>query len=210
MKNSLKHIITSMGFSFLCYYPPQFVLKNTKELSLEILISILGSVLVLHNQGPIKPQKKMKDKGSALIILSITFLSQMLASAENAIQQSLNENVTAMGLSLVFLGLYIRIWSVLILGSNFNTHILQKEEGKLITVGLYKIIRHPSYLGAYMFFVGNCLMLNSYYSLIASLILLFFAYNYRIKIEEKELISYFKQEYIKYKNESWCMIPYLY
>lgn len=118
-------------------------------------------------------------------------------------------NTLYIGLGLVILGIIIRQYSIYILGKYFSPHVEIQKEHKLIEKGLYKYIRHPSYLGSILSLTGLSIAFESLLSLIFSLILSSIFYGYRIKVEEKELIKIFGNEYLNYIKRTKRLIPFL-
>ncbi|MEM0942092.1 MAG: isoprenylcysteine carboxylmethyltransferase family protein [Bacteroidota bacterium] len=114
------------------------------------------------------------------------------------------------GLILLLLGSSIRIWAILHLGKYFSNAVSFNSEHKLIKSGPYKLIRHPSYLGAYLAIIGSALFLKSIVFFLIGLIVMLSAYLYRIKVEEIGLIELFGSEYQEYKKKSKKMIPFVY
>lgn len=84
----------------------------------------------------------------------------------------------------------------------------------VINNGLWKYCRHPNYLGEILFYISLFLMNFFVTNLVGknllgliSLIFLFIFYS--IPVMEKKLTQQYKEEYIKYKNSVFCLIPYL-
>ncbi len=118
-------------------------------------------------------------------------------------------NTLYIGLGLVILGIIIRQYSIYILGKYFSPHVEIQKEHKLIEKGLYKYIRHPSYLGSILSLTGLSIAFESLLSLIFSLILSSIFYGYRINVEEKELIKIFGNDYLNYIKRTKKLIPFL-
>ncbi|MBT3284941.1 isoprenylcysteine carboxylmethyltransferase family protein [Candidatus Bathyarchaeota archaeon] len=86
-----------------------------------------------------------------------------------------------------------------------DTPFLQKGH-ELVTAGVYGVIRHPLYLGEMLRNIGVPLLLKSMYGgflVPVGIILLF----YRIEAEEKHLIRSYGQEYMKYMEGTWKLVP---
>jgi protein-S-isoprenylcysteine O-methyltransferase Ste14 len=83
-----------------------------------------------------------------------------------------------------------------------------REEHKLITSGPYKRIRHPMYLGIFIYTTGLMLISSDL------LVFIFFAFsiwvNYiRIPDEEQMMIDEFGDEYREYMKHSGKLLPRL-
>lgn len=79
---------------------------------------------------------------------------------------------------------------------------------KIITTGIYSIIRHPQYFGAILAHVGISILLSSLYSLLSTPLIIIFNYLISWK-EEKELIKEFGKDYEDYKKNVPMLIPKL-
>lgn len=113
------------------------------------------------------------------------------------------------GLALFVPGIIIYLTSRLALGNFFSKRLNLIEGHKLVTHGIYKYVRHPSYTGSIFLFLGLTLLLNSipgFLVMLLSVILLLI----RIPFEEKMLISRFSKQYIEYMNRTKKLIPYVY
>lgn len=62
----------------------------------------------------------------------------------------------ALGLCLIAGGLALRIWAIGTLGGAFTATVQVQEGQALVSTGPYRLVRHPSYLGAYGTFFGLC------------------------------------------------------
>lgn len=94
---------------------------------------------------------------------------------------------------------------------SFNHYIQRQhheQKHKLITNGIYSIFRHPSYFGFGIWFIGLELFLNNWIVLVFGGRVLWKFFKARIEFEESYLISFFGDEYRKYRNRTrtWMMI----
>jgi len=79
---------------------------------------------------------------------------------------------------------------------------------KVVSSGLYSVIRHPQYFGGIIAHIGISFLLSSFYSLITTPIVIFLNFLISWK-EEKELIKEFGIEYEDYKKKVPMFIPKL-
>jgi protein-S-isoprenylcysteine O-methyltransferase Ste14 len=76
--------------------------------------------------------------------------------------------------------------------------------------GLYRNIRHPSYTGFLLRYLGGGLAFANWLSLIIIFLPMLAAILYRIKVEEGALIEAFGSEYIDYASSAKRLIPKVY
>jgi protein-S-isoprenylcysteine O-methyltransferase len=81
---------------------------------------------------------------------------------------------------------------------------------EIIDTGPYKRIRHPSYTGALLAFLGLALTLTNWVSLAVVLIPILLAFSRRISIEENALASALGSPYINYMRRTKRLAPFIY
>ncbi len=79
---------------------------------------------------------------------------------------------------------------------------------KIVTTGVYSIVRHPQHLGALLAHVGISFLLSAWYSLLFTPLMVVLIYLISRK-EEKELVREFGKEYEDYKKKVPMLIPRL-
>ncbi|KAI8619385.1 Isoprenylcysteine carboxyl methyltransferase family-domain-containing protein [Chytriomyces sp. MP71] len=116
------------------------------------------------------------------------------------------------GVALVLACQVLRSLAMLTAGANF-THLISfhKERGHvLVTDGIYKVFRHPSYTA--FFYYGPCLQLGvlmNPIAFVANVIVLWRFFQDRIGVEEETLVEFFGQEYEAYRTRSYIFIPFI-
>jgi protein-S-isoprenylcysteine O-methyltransferase Ste14 len=115
-----------------------------------------------------------------------------------------------LGLFLIAVGMIFRFISIWTLGRLFTVDVTIRDDHKIQKDGVYRLIRHPSYSGSILSFIGFGISLNNWISLIVISIPVIFAMLNRIKIEERLLIDQFGIEYIGYMKRTYCLIPWIY
>jgi len=113
------------------------------------------------------------------------------------------------GLIIFVVFSWIQIWSYKLLGSSYSQDIIIQKNHKIITSGIYKIIRHPQYLSQILSDLGAAIALLSYIALPFVLLLEIPLFIMRAMLEEKLLMKHFGEEYLSYKNKSGFMIPFI-
>jgi len=114
------------------------------------------------------------------------------------------------GLSFILIGISIRVIAIISLKSLFNSNVSIHYNHTLKTDGIFKKVRHPSYSGSLLSFLGLGLTLGNWISLLIIFLPVLSAFLYRIDIEEKVLSNNFKEEYPDYKKRTKKLIPYLF
>jgi protein-S-isoprenylcysteine O-methyltransferase Ste14 len=156
--------------------------------------------------------KKDLDRNSVKIIWRIIGTANIMAICFvvfTKIQISRSILLPYLGLVVIIAGMIIRFTAVVSLGKLFTVNVNISENHRIVQHGIYRFIRHPSYLGAIISFAGFGLSLNNWLSLIIILILIPGVMIYRIKIEEKVLVEQFGDEYLQYMKTTYRLVPWL-
>jgi protein-S-isoprenylcysteine O-methyltransferase Ste14 len=117
--------------------------------------------------------------------------------------------VRYLGLTLLAVGAVLRVGPMFALGRRFTWPVAIHEEHRLVTTGFYRIIRHPSYLGALLGLIGWALVFRSGIGLILTLLLVSLVTGF-IPAEEALLLAEFGEEYLGYQRRTWRLLPFLY
>jgi len=138
------------------------------------------------------------NKWTSHLLLFFWWLLLIVPALEYSLFPRYNFAVIVTGAVLTVFGTVLRAWGVWTLGEYFSVHIEIKDNHKLIKKGPYKFIRHPAYAGNIIQAVGIPLILNAYYSLGISAVLIFL-FLYRLKLEEEVLIRNLEgyRDYVK-------------
>ena len=107
------------------------------------------------------------------------------------------------------MGGVLRIAPVFVLGRRFSGLVAIQPEHRLVTSGLYGIIRHPSYLGLFVLSLGWALAFRSGVGVILAVLNLVVVLA-RIESEERLLSETFGAEYDAYRARTWRLLPYIY
>ncbi len=113
------------------------------------------------------------------------------------------------GVLCIGLGFGLVLWSGIALGRFYSADVTLQKDHRLITTGLYGVLRHPRYLGILLATPGMALLFRSWAGLLASLPMLG-ALLFRIHDEEALLRQTFGAEWETYCRRSWRLLPYIY
>ncbi len=114
-----------------------------------------------------------------------------------------------LGVLLYTAGGVVRLAPVFVLGRRFSGLVAIQPGHRLVTTGLYGIIRHPSYLGLFVLTLGWGLAFRSGVGVIIAVLMLIVVLA-RIKAEERLLRETFGPEYDAYRARTWRLLPYVY
>ena len=179
-----------------------------------IMILWLLSEIVLNLLHRSKmPDTKQLDKNSITIIWA-TIVIAITASVFVAIfihVPILNNNLLKYtGVVMIVTGVILRLVAIRTLGKFFTVNLAIDNEHRLIDTGLYKYIRHPSYSGSLLSFLGLALYFNNWICLVVILIPLVSVFIFRINIEERLLQQQPGLHYDVYCKRTKRLIPFVY
>ena len=107
-------------------------------------------------------------------------------------------------------GLSLRWYSIFYLGRFFTVNVAIHSGHEIIDTGPYARIRHPSYSGALLAFLGLALTLTNWLSLILVVAPIAWAFSRRITIEESALASALGSPYTNYMRRTKRLAPFIY
>jgi protein-S-isoprenylcysteine O-methyltransferase len=111
---------------------------------------------------------------------------------------------------LLALGLGLRWYSILYLGKFFTVDVAIASEHRVIDTGPYRYIRHPSYSGALLAFLGFGLLFHNGVSLVMLVVPVTLAFLHRVRIEERALRSALGAAYVDYSARTKMLVPLLF
>lgn len=153
------------------------------------------------------------DKGSLrllYVLITVGYALSFCAGATRIGRMTPWNAFFAVGVVTVLAGLTIRVRSIVALKQYFTYSVAQTENHPLIETGLYRIIRHPGYLGQLMIFAGISISLANWLAVLLMMIPTAIGYSYRIKVEEDFMIEQMGESYLSYRNRTKRMIPLIY
>ena len=174
-----------------------------------IASELFGAVLIprLRGRGATKVRR---DRGSMALILFTVWISLTVALyfGYGGIG-ALPDWVFYPGIFLMLLGVVIRQWAIAVLGRFFSFHVRVVEDHRVVDKGPYRLVRHPSYTGVLITFIGLSLAVQSLGALLVLQAVFIVSYGYRMKVEEKTLLTELGYNYVNYMKRTKRIIPYL-
>jgi len=209
----VKRLVQGAAISSLVVILP--VLGNAEALRLPqvwvlVTIGVLASVLQ-PSYGPLAIVSKPGDKGTGAQIVWSVYVTQLAAILEATYLRHPHsfewDTVATIALIAMVLGLSLRTWAVVTLGCLFTMHISIQRDHTIVREGPYKIVRHPSYLGAFVLYASTTVFLHAWVSAVAAVVILSFAFVRRMHREEQVLKREFGASYESYCEEVHRILP---
>ena len=153
------------------------------------------------------------DKGSLRALYVLITLGYFLSFSIGATKTGRVypwDTFFAIGVALIAPGLIIRIHSMLALKQYFTYSVAKADDHQLVETGLYKVIRHPGYLGQLMIFLGISISLSNWLSILAMMLPVALGYGYRIKVEEGFMLEQLGKKYLDYQQRTKRILPLIY
>ena len=152
-----------------------------------------------------------QDKGSMRLIWIAVTLGVVAAIAVQRVPVTrLNwpdRIVRPTALALLLAGMAIRWWAIITLGRYFTTDVATQHQQPVVRTGPYRFVRHPSYSGALIAFLGIGVFMSDWLSLVVLLVPITLAMFNRIKIEERALLASLGAPYADYCARVKRLIP---
>jgi protein-S-isoprenylcysteine O-methyltransferase Ste14 len=150
------------------------------------------------------------DRGSALLIYVSVFVSVAVAYAFALSGITLlPEPFFYLGISMMLFGIAVREWAVATLRSYFSYVVRVREDHRVIQSGPYRYVRHPAYTGSIITILGLGVALRSLPGVLVLVAFFSVAYWYRIRVEERALLSAMGQEYGEYMKRTKRLVPFV-
>ena len=114
------------------------------------------------------------------------------------------------GLIVMASGIAIRSIAIAQLGRFHTPNVAVLADHEVMDRGLYRVVRHPSYLGALVAFLGVGLALGNWLGMAVIVLMTVVVYSYRIHEEETALQAALGARYADYCRRTKRLIPGVY
>ncbi|MGA9382386.1 MAG: isoprenylcysteine carboxylmethyltransferase family protein [Phormidium sp.] len=184
-------------------------------LSLSYLLFFSGNIWRVWRYGKLsKTNADAQFKESlGLVILAGQFIAFLIIhwwGIYDFSRLSKTENVCQVfGIIIVVSAIIINQLAIRTLKGLFD-RITIKPNHHLVTTGIYRQVRHPVYLSYVLLLVGYCIILQSFVSLVLTVVSCTIWLGNRINIEEKMLIEKCGDRYQAYQRKTKKIIPFIY
>lgn len=210
----MQKILPTVIFIVLGYILP-LVGKIELVTHYKILILLTACFTIFLTQPSLNVEeaqaKQSTDRYSFFLIFILSLIGIVAPIIEWAyFKPDLNDaQWLLLGLLILVLGILIRVWAIRTLGRFFTVTVQLVDNHALVKNGPYAFVRHPSYLGAFLAFIGSAIILEAWIGLVIAIVAMLIAYYTRIKYEEKALVQTFGEQYEVYQSETKKMLPFI-
>jgi protein-S-isoprenylcysteine O-methyltransferase len=114
------------------------------------------------------------------------------------------------GVALFVAGLLLRWWAIIVLGRFFTVDVTIEKDHEVVQRGPFHVLRHPSYSGVLLAFVGFAFSLRNWAALLIVLLPIVTAFIHRMNVEERALSRVLGTSYTDYMNRTYRLVPFVY
>jgi protein-S-isoprenylcysteine O-methyltransferase Ste14 len=113
------------------------------------------------------------------------------------------------GIAVMLSGLAFRWYAIKSLGRFFTRTVATRAGQYVVDSGPYRLIRHPSYTGGLLMFLGAGVAMTNWAALLAIMAGAALGYGYRVHVEERALCADLGQPYRDYMLRTKRFIPHV-
>ena len=96
------------------------------------------------------------------------------------------------------------------LGQHFTGNVKASHDQPVVERGIYRWVRHPSYTGGMLMYVGTALALTNWMSVLIITVAGAAAYMYRVRVEEQALQENLGGRYQEYMRRTKRFVPFVF
>jgi protein-S-isoprenylcysteine O-methyltransferase Ste14 len=191
----------------LAYLPPY-----TWFFSAVFLFAFLPEFSLIARSKPAPGETA--DRGSMNVIILSNWIGMFIAFGVASMPAFLlvrgQKIWFSLGLAFLLLGSFLRRHCFRTLGTHFTGNVKVTSDQPVIQTGAYRWVRHPSYTGGMLMFLGIGLGLTNWLSIVILIIFSGFSYAYRVRVEEEALQSALGKSYHAYMRRTKRFIPFVF
>lgn len=171
-------------------------------------ISEVALALIKRSRGR---SAQSEDKGSLRLLWVCIVLGVVLAFAARRIPSALvavsPSVVNLVALALMVFGLVVRWAAIVTLGRLFTVDVAIHADHEVVQTGLYRHVRHPSYTGLLIAFLGFGVSFSNWLSMLVLLVPIILGMLNRVNKEENALRRSLGPAYAAYCERTKRFIP---
>jgi protein-S-isoprenylcysteine O-methyltransferase Ste14 len=152
------------------------------------------------------------DRGTkrVIVVSLVVALAVAYLLARRGVGPALPGNgwtLVVVGVAMMWAGVGLRVWAIAVLGRFFRRVVIVQEGQRVIRDGPYRLIRHPAYAGNLLVAAGFGVVLGYALGLAVMIVIPVLGHLPRIRVEEAELERGLGDDYRRYEQETWRLVP---
>jgi len=179
-----------------------------------VVLFPLSEVLLAISKRAGGDKATAKDRGSLAglwiaisVAISISISCRYYRPAHMALPATARLAAT---IALIAGGLAFRWWAIRTLGRFFTVDVAAHSDHRLVDRGPYRLVRHPSYTGLLIAFMGLGVYFSNWLSFAVLMISITAAFLLRIRVEEGVLSETLGADYKEYCARTKRLIPFIF
>ena len=192
------------------------------SLSLTLGLTYLVSEIVLTITRRSRSKTGTKQDKSTLgvlwIVIAMSITAGVFVAGSTALRAGviglfdfpISDWIPALAVALFAAGLAVRWWAIVTLGRFFTVDVVVEKDHEVVQRGPFRWVRHPSYTGVLLAFVGWTLTLRNWVAMAVVLVPIFLAFVRRMNVEEDALSRALGERYREYMNRTKRLVPGIY
>jgi protein-S-isoprenylcysteine O-methyltransferase Ste14 len=171
----------------------------------------VGSELLVMVLKHARGNASRRDRGSLWLLWGGITIATVAGSMLNGYRPArIGYDSFWLGLTLIVVGIIVRAIAIATLWRYFTVDVSIREGHELVDRGLYRVIRHPSYTGSLLSFLGLGFAFRNWLSVTIIAVATIAGFSYRIAVEEGALVEHFGDRYRDYMRRTKRLIPGIY
>lgn len=175
---------------------------------------LVGEILLAVRTQTRRGEGKIQDRGTQIILWVVIVASfkidEWMHSFFPVDMPGSYSWLRPAAFGILILGLGVRAVAIVTLGRAFSTNVATRAGQRLERSGLYRLARHPSYLGLELILLAFALHTHTWACFAVVLVPPTLAVLYRIHVEETALRFAFGADYEDYSRSTKRLIPGVY
>jgi protein-S-isoprenylcysteine O-methyltransferase Ste14 len=177
-------------------------------------IWLAGEILIALFTTTRPDKGKIQDRGTQIILWVVIVASFKIDESMHRFfpvdMPGSHSWLRPVAFGVLILGLGVRAVAVVTLGRAFSANVAMRAGQRLQRSGLYRLVRHPSYLGLELILLAFALHTRAWVCFALVLVPPTLAVLYRIHVEETALRLAFGADYEDYGRSTKRLIPGVY
>ena len=159
-------------------------------------------------------QGEKADRGSMTLIMLAGWIGMMGAFVVTGVHAFMitrgQKAWFAAGLLALLSGRLLQLHCWRMLGKHFTGDVKASPDQPVVERGIYRWVRHPSYTGGMLMYLGTGLALTNWLSVLIITVAGAAAYFYRVQVEEQALQANLGGRYQEYMRRTKRFVPFVF